>query len=352
MRKIRLAFIGAGFMGQRAHLRNYAVLDDCEIVALAEARPLLAQKVARAFDIPGVYTDHMEMLSTVRPDAVVASQPFANHINLVPDVLASGAHLLTEKPLCISPENGKKLAALSHSKQLIHMVGYHKRSDPAIEHARSVIQEWKSTGSHGKMRLIRITMPPGDWIGGNPKNIDTTEPSPTLSLEEGLPGYGKEISDAYVSFVNYYIHQINMLRHLLGEPYKVTFADKSGVLLVAESASGICGTIEMAPYGTTVDWQEQILVGFEKGYISVKLPAPLMMQQAGQVTIFSDRHGTPTISQPILNNVSAMQNQASNFLRAVRGEIAPPCDAHEALLDLESAVAYIKLMNHPGRTSD
>ena len=37
--------------------------------------------------------------------------------------------------------------------------------------------------------------------------------------------------DQYVTFVNYYIHQVNLLRYLLGEPYQVTYADPAGVLL-------------------------------------------------------------------------------------------------------------------------
>ena len=36
--KIRLGFVGAGFMGQAAHLANYQDLEGCAIVALAELR--------------------------------------------------------------------------------------------------------------------------------------------------------------------------------------------------------------------------------------------------------------------------------------------------------------------------
>ena len=46
MKKIRLGFIGTGNMGQMAHLRNYATLPNCEVVAMAELRPQLAAQVA------------------------------------------------------------------------------------------------------------------------------------------------------------------------------------------------------------------------------------------------------------------------------------------------------------------
>lgn len=36
MNKLRIGFVGAGGMGQMAHLSNYAVLSElCEVVALA-----------------------------------------------------------------------------------------------------------------------------------------------------------------------------------------------------------------------------------------------------------------------------------------------------------------------------
>ena len=68
----------------------------------------------------------------------------------------------------------------------------------------------------------------------------------------------------YVAFVNYYIHQVNLMRHLLCEPYHVTYAEKTGVLLAVKSESGVPGVIEMTPYRTTIDWQESALVCFER----------------------------------------------------------------------------------------
>ena len=42
--------------------------------------------------------------------------------------------------------------------------------------------------------------------------------------------------------------------------------------------------------------------------------------------------------------VHAMRNQASNFLKAIKGEIKPPCDAVEAIEDLKIAKQYLKLL--------
>jgi hypothetical protein len=39
-----------------------------------------------------------------------------------------------------------------------------------------------------------------------------------------------------------------------------------------------------------------------------------------------------------------MQQQAANFVAAVRGEIEPPCKAEEALEDLKVAREYLRIL--------
>lgn len=344
--RIRIGFVGVGFMGQAAHLSNYAALADlCEVAAIAEPRRKLAVAVAQRYGVPKVYADHTELLADCEVDAVVAAQPYSNHINIVPDILRAKKPLFTEKPIAVAVETGEKLAELASENGVLYMVGYHKRSDPAMEYAKKLADEWRASGEFGRMRLVRITMPPGDWVGGGAGGvIGTDDPYPPIKHEE-LPEYfDPETGQEYNAFVNYYIHQVNAMRFFFGEPYRVTYADKSGVLLVAESESGVCGTLEMAPYSTTVDWQESYLIAFERGYIKVELPPPLASQQAGVVTVMRDNgKEPPTIAQPVLPRMHAMKKQAINFIAAVKGERPAPCTADEAVEDLKIARDYIRM---------
>src|SRR4051812_11961460 len=108
-KKVRLGFVGAGMMGQCAHLRNYAVLPDCEVVALAEIRPELARRVAARYGIPRVYPSHEAMLEAEELDGIVASQQFGRHGTLVPQLLAAGVPVFTEKPIAASVEMGERI---------------------------------------------------------------------------------------------------------------------------------------------------------------------------------------------------------------------------------------------------
>jgi predicted dehydrogenase len=226
------------------------------------------------------------------------------------------------------------------------MVGYHKRCDPAAEYAKTVIDSWRGTGDMGGLRYVRITMPAGDWqASGFTGLIRTDEKVPPLEGELAPGGMSEPVLEEYVSFVNYYIHQVNLMRHLLGEPYRVTCAERSGVLLAVESRSGVAGVIEMTPYRTTLDWEESALVAFEKGYVMLRLPAPLAVNRPGSVEVLRDPGGgaTPERVTPTLPWIGAMRRQAERFVEVCRGEASPPCDAEEAAEDLGAAREYVRL---------
>lgn len=348
MDKVRIGFIGTGGMGQMAHLRNYVNIPDCQVVAAAEIRQETAKLVAARYGIPRIYKDHREMLAAETLDGVVAPQQFNRHALLLPEVYGKVKYLFTEKPLAVAVEAGEKLAQMACDTGTTHMVGYHKRSDPAVIHAKGIIDQWKQTGQLGAMKYVRILMPAGDWIAaGFVGRLDAADKAGPLPVEPRPADMDEPTYKQYVSFVNYYIHQVNMMRHLLGEPYKVTYAEKSGVLLAIQSTSGIAGVIEMTPYRTTIDWEETLLVAFEKGYVQVRLPAPLASNRPGTVEVFTDPGdgATPQRCSPSLPWIHAMRQQAMTFVKVIQGQARPPCEAAEAVEDLKIARDYIRMYN-------
>ena len=78
----------------------------------------------------------------------------------------------------------------------------------------------------------------------------------------------------------------------------------------------------------------------------IDLPAPLASNRPGRVEIFRDpgRGAMPQTLAPQFPSIHAMRQQAMNFVKAVRGEAAPPCQAEEALEDLRVARAYVRLL--------
>lgn len=340
---VRIGFVGVGNMGQCAHLRNYGAIEGCEVVAIAEPRPELARKVANRYAVPNVYPDAEAMVASEKLDALVAAQPFDRHGSIVEPLYRFGLPVLTEKPLASSVAVGEQMIAALKAGGSWHMVGYHKRSDPAIEYAKAEIDRLKATRELGQMRYLRVTMPEGDWIAsGFTDLIRSDEPVPAIPPDPSDPDMDPPTFNRYVAFVNYYIHQVNLLRFLFGEPYRVTFADRAGVLMAVESDSGVPGLLEMSPYKTSIDWQESALACFERGYVKIDLPAPVALNRPGRVEILRDsKDKTPETIVPQLPWVHAMRRQAENFVAAVKGDRTPPCEAAEALEDLKVAKSYI-----------
>lgn len=126
----RIAVIGAGAMG-RNHLRVLHDLDSAELVALADADGATAQKSARRFNIPS-YTDHKELLDAVKPDAVVVAVPTALHRQVVLDAISRGVHVLVEKPIASTVDEGHELWQAAKAAGVILAVGHIERYNPAI----------------------------------------------------------------------------------------------------------------------------------------------------------------------------------------------------------------------------
>lgn len=346
-RNVRIGFVGVGSMGQCAHLRNYVTVPGCEVVAIAELREKTARRVAERYGIPRVYRTHEEMLANERLDGIVAPQPFTRHGVLLPELLRTGLPVFSEKPLAASIEVGERIVRAAREGGTWHMVGYHKRCDPATIWARAEIERLKASGEIGRLTYVRITMPAGDWIaGGFTDLIRGDDPPPKLDFDPPAPDMDEGTFKEYVGFVNYYIHQVNLMRHLLGEPYSVTYVDPKGVVLAGQGRSGVPCILEMSPYRTTVDWQESALVAFERGYVKLELPAPLATHRPGSVEVLRDpgSGAVPEVVRPQLPWTHAMRQQAMNFVRAIRGEAPPPCDSEEALEDLKVAREYMRML--------
>jgi predicted dehydrogenase len=343
---VRLGFVGVGSMGQCAHLRNYVEVKGCQVVAIAELRSELAKKIAARYGVPRVYPDHERMLGAEKLDGIVASQPFSLHGVLVPELLKAGIPVFTEKPIANTVEAGAKIVKAVRKSGTWMMIGYHKRNDPATIYAKGEIDRLKKTGELGAMTYVRITMPPGDWIaGGFNCLLGSDEKYPELPRVERPRGMTEAAYKKYWTFTNYYIHQVNLMRHLLGEPYKAVYVDKADKILSVQSVGGVSGVIEMSPYQTTRGWEESALVCFERGYVKLDLPAPLAHNRPGRVEIFRDpsKNKTPERIVPVLPWVHAMKQQAVNFVESIEGTDKPKCGPEEALEDLTIARDYLKL---------
>ncbi|MHC1783130.1 MAG: Gfo/Idh/MocA family oxidoreductase [Anaerolineaceae bacterium] len=128
---IRTAVIGVGSMGKN-HARVYSELAESELVGVADDDLEIAQKVGAAFGVKA-YQDFHQLLEVEKPEAVTIAVPTALHEEVAAYALKAGAHVLIEKPIAATIDEGKRLIALAEEKKRKLMVGHIVRFNPAIQ---------------------------------------------------------------------------------------------------------------------------------------------------------------------------------------------------------------------------
>jgi len=122
---IRVGLIGVGKMG----LSHYAILNahpGVEVAAVADTSGLVLSVLQKYLGINTV-KDYRQMLALDRLDGVVIATPPKTHADAVTWALEHGLHVFVEKPLCLSVEDGRRLALLADRQRVVNQVGYHNR---------------------------------------------------------------------------------------------------------------------------------------------------------------------------------------------------------------------------------
>lgn len=161
-RTIKIALAGAGMFGGDVHLRAYADLQrfgiagqlarvgldhwtrdlaavKFELVAVATRSEASARRSAAAFKQwtghePRAYFGEAPWHDILRdfPDLDVMAVATPDHLHTQPILaaLARGAHVLTEKPMCLSTAEADQIIEAARAKNRIVAVDMHKRYDP------------------------------------------------------------------------------------------------------------------------------------------------------------------------------------------------------------------------------
>ena len=136
---LKAAVIGVGSMG-RNHARVYREMDNVELVAVSDKNPQTAAKVGSSFSVAH-YTDYNTMLDECKPDLVSVAVPTSLHLEVGEKLIEHGIHVLIEKPIANTIEEGEKLIELAKKHEVVLGVGHIERFNPAIMELRRRLRE-------------------------------------------------------------------------------------------------------------------------------------------------------------------------------------------------------------------
>lgn len=115
----------------RNHARVYSEMSEVELVGVADADAQAAQGAARRYGTRA-YTDCAQLLDELEPDAVTVAVPTVDHLCVALQVIRRGIHLLVEKPIAFSVEEGRQMIAAAQQAGVQLMVGHIERFNPAV----------------------------------------------------------------------------------------------------------------------------------------------------------------------------------------------------------------------------
>jgi hypothetical protein len=134
---LRIGVIGVGIMGSN-HARVLADLPGARLVGVADPDRKQREFVAGALDCAG-FSDITGLLAH-GVDAVTIAAPTHLHRELALSCIGQGVHVMVEKPIAPSVEDGRAIISAANRAGVTLMVGHVERFNPAVEAIKDAIR--------------------------------------------------------------------------------------------------------------------------------------------------------------------------------------------------------------------
>lgn len=127
---------------------------DIAIVGIAEPNRELAERLTKNYGIPMelVFDSLEEMLAATNPEAVTAFGNIFDHLAVVEACAPKGIHVMVEKPLAVTMEHARKMAALATTHNIHLLTNYETTWYPSVEKASELLE----SGKIGEMRKLIV----------------------------------------------------------------------------------------------------------------------------------------------------------------------------------------------------
>ena len=331
--ELGIGVVGLGFMG-RTHLAAFGRASGCEVVAVADrdAARLTGESTGdgnfdtggeeRLFDPSVVSTceDAMELIDHPDVQLVSITTPTPTHRGLAHAVIASGRHLLVEKPVDLDPRVIRDLAAEASEAGVLAMPAHCMRFWPAWAWMKARLD----AGTYGRClaaSFLRCGAPPG-W-------------NPEFYLDDAKSGG---------AIVDLHIHDTDFVLHCFGIPTAV--ASEGSRRYVTTRYEYADGPEVVAEGG----WLEDPEAGFtmKASFECEKATMTFELGREPEVVV-EHEGGSPTHHPEASEGGTGYDGQVERLLAAIRsGASTPPVTLDDAAETARVLQAEIRSMESGG----
>ncbi|MBR7101398.1 MAG: Gfo/Idh/MocA family oxidoreductase [Clostridia bacterium] len=178
-RKLKVGIIGTGWIAD-AHAQKYKMMEDVEVVALADLVPGKAEKFAEKWEFTDAkcYLSHKDLLDAETDiDAVSICTYNRTHAECSIYALKKGVHVLCEKPMCVTLEEAVEMRKAEKESGKLLSIGFQPRMNPNMKKVKEIVE----SGVLGEIYYIQTG-------GGRRRGIPT--PFGTTFIEDKTAGIG------------------------------------------------------------------------------------------------------------------------------------------------------------------
>jgi predicted dehydrogenase len=144
-KRLRVGVIGAGVGA--SHLAAYRENPNVEIVAVAGLEDDRVRRLAAEYGAERTYREYGDLIAAPDIDAVSVCVPNVLHAPVSIAALQAGKHVLVEKPLARTPEEGRAMIAAAREAGKVLMVSFNYRHRGDVRWLRQYI----TTGALGRI---------------------------------------------------------------------------------------------------------------------------------------------------------------------------------------------------------
>lgn len=218
---IRLGVIGTGAVMQRHHWPALQTMPrEIQVYAVASRNPDNARRFARQSGASRVYEDYRRLLEDREVDAVLTAVPIDLNGPVLLDALRAGKHVLAEKPLAATPQEGRQILQECSRRRGVVLIGENFRYRNDLSKARQLI----AAGKIGRVFGFQVDVK---------YDVDTKERRIWISRN-----WRKEARHPGGFLLDAGVHPVAALRDMLGEVAEV-YADVSDISSVMKGPDNL-----------------------------------------------------------------------------------------------------------------
>ena len=165
MKKLRWGVIGAGGIADRRTIPGMMLANNAELIAVMEINMELAEKSRAKWGCKRAYDSEAALLADPEIDAVYIASPVVLHAKQAMMAADAGKHILIEKPLAMTSEEGQKVVDYCESKGVKIAAGLMMRFGAYVMAMKQAIADGKIGRPVSGFSQFTCWYPdmPGNW---------------------------------------------------------------------------------------------------------------------------------------------------------------------------------------------